>query len=201
VFYFCSFCKPTFSGATCEWDALYIIMTCCFHTKCSWISYCCKNSETLRFCKVMLNTSGEQSGCLQCLGNLRQSTLLFGWLLQQPKWIWASEKPLLTHLIQREVLYGVQFTAQKYSVLCSVVQSLLFIWVCWVQNLFSWWDITCQWIQPGIIKVVDLTATTRGKLCQTSILHYFFFISQFICNLYTCIQIQSTNCVLRSEGG
>jgi hypothetical protein len=23
VFYFCSFCKPTFSGATREWDALY----------------------------------------------------------------------------------------------------------------------------------------------------------------------------------
>jgi hypothetical protein len=28
VLYFCSFCKPTFSGATREWDALYNIRGC-----------------------------------------------------------------------------------------------------------------------------------------------------------------------------
>jgi hypothetical protein len=37
VLYFCSFCKPTFSGATREWDALYLLVQFHLHYKLKYI--------------------------------------------------------------------------------------------------------------------------------------------------------------------
>jgi hypothetical protein len=62
-------------------------------------------------------------------------------------------------------------------------------------SLGPWYPATISVAYVFVLKS-DQNQEVRG-LYQ----NFFFYISQFICNLYTYIQIQSANCVLRSEGG